>query len=803
MNSQQIAALSIIVNASARGAIHEIENLDAVAKVAGVGITKNLVASAEAGAAAWDKALNQIASKLSRGIVSPSDMQKLDQLRYTFQQLGNAAGAPERLGLAGELSNLANKRRMATLPEMYGISQDNPVYNTPFGPSRREWERAQRRQEMYNSGVRSAGGLNILGPSNILAHNQMLENMAGPMYGPSREDLLAYRHNANPMYGPSREGFDAATRQRMDATQLPILNSPNVLAHQKALEDNTREIKLNTARAVRPGTAFRHRLLQEYNSGKDGQRRINAMRRLIAKQQKKGYQAQLRQIDAVLGMGPRSSLADLHGIRTGRNSDSRNMRYISQNLAYGFEDAAISYQTGGISGAVRGATNNLTAVAGAAIPHPGAAAAAIVAISLVSTIAPSIAKFIESSIKGAEVSKEFEQSLQKLVNIRVDQGSFLHFMSRNELQPKIDALRSLRSELVDLQQEAGAISQTAAGGREAINRGMENNTMWRMGSNTLGAISWSQGKFRSFFGFSGELSPDRQRLGTDAEKMALRENAEAELGGLATKSADVATQIAIRNAKIREIEARRPQLERYEENRMRLSANSAGGALRADLAIARISNQDYVPVAERYALEQRTRDSGLAHFRTEIVKPGYGLTPEEQHQAIRQREMEYRQQSSLASIRFQADSIRERISDERGAKSFRQDSFLNQISRDPERAAYANYFRRQEAIRKMRGLSDADREQYSEGSRLTYNLEAIEGRMANGIRAEFKPFLDDNDVGSKSDLELFNKFQYGNQQTDQAERKEALRLLKLFEEKLQGILQNTVPKPPLPAKKVG
>ena len=60
--------------------------------------------------------------------------------------------------------------------------------------------------------------------------------------------------------------------------------------------------------------------------------------------------------------------------RTGRGSNMRAGSYLAQNAAYGLEDFAIGYQMGGMKGAIRASSNNLTAMAAAA-PGLGAAAA--------------------------------------------------------------------------------------------------------------------------------------------------------------------------------------------------------------------------------------------------------------------------------------------------------------------------------------------------------------------------------------------------------------------------------------------
>lgn len=67
-----------------------------------------------------------------------------------------------------------------------------------------------------------------------------------------------------------------------------------------------------------------------------------------------------------------------------------NLRFASQNIGFGIDDAIQSYHYGGVGASIRAASNNLTAVAGMTIANPAIAAATVVGLSVATAALPMI-----------------------------------------------------------------------------------------------------------------------------------------------------------------------------------------------------------------------------------------------------------------------------------------------------------------------------------------------------------------------------------------------------------------------------
>lgn len=65
-----------------------------------------------------------------------------------------------------------------------------------------------------------------------------------------------------------------------------------------------------------------------------------------------------------------------------------NVRFASQNVGFGIDDAIQSYHYGGIGASIRAASNNVTAIAGMTIANPAIAAATVVGLSVATAALP-------------------------------------------------------------------------------------------------------------------------------------------------------------------------------------------------------------------------------------------------------------------------------------------------------------------------------------------------------------------------------------------------------------------------------
>jgi hypothetical protein len=109
---------------------------------------------------------------------------------------------------------------------------------------------------------------------------------------------------------------------------------------------------------------------------------------------------------------------------TGAGSNVRRFRYMTQNLAFGFEDALVSYQVGGARGAARAVGNNLSAIAAAGISNPVTSAAAIAGIAVITaSVGPIVDRLLGSTEKAEEAAKrriQYEKEVLNLLEAQVE-----------------------------------------------------------------------------------------------------------------------------------------------------------------------------------------------------------------------------------------------------------------------------------------------------------------------------------------------------------------------------------------------
>lgn len=98
---------------------------------------------------------------------------------------------------------------------------------------------------------------------------------------------------------------------------------------------------------------------------------------------------------------------DLHNratdSRMGRGSDTRQFRWQAMNLGYGIEDFSVGYQLNGLKGGIRGALNNVTAMA-QGLKSPYAAGGAVIGATAAAMILPVVVDYVSELAKGRSLN---------------------------------------------------------------------------------------------------------------------------------------------------------------------------------------------------------------------------------------------------------------------------------------------------------------------------------------------------------------------------------------------------------------
>lgn len=212
---------------------------------------------------------------------------------------------------------------------------------------------------------------------------------------------------------------------------------------------------------------------------------------------------QLKVIDRTLGLLNQPELNSLGNVRTGKGSNPRAFRYATQNLAYGFEDALVSYQLGGMKAAARAAGNNVSAIAATMIPNPGYAAAAIAGTALVTAGIGYAADKYGDQKKFEENEKRFEAGLMRIQALAEKKVDVLENLGLGNLAGIEKDLDSVKKKLEVLKE-----SRTQVASEEQ----KINNLLPKLSTGAFG-VDWS-GRYKSYEG---------QRDAASAKKMSLDE----------------------------------------------------------------------------------------------------------------------------------------------------------------------------------------------------------------------------------------------------------------------------------------
>lgn len=171
----------------------------------------------------------------------------------------------------------------------------------------------------------------------------------------------------------------------------------------------------------------------------------------------------------------------------GNNTQDRRLHYQISNAAFGIDDAIQSYQYDGIRGAVRGASNNVTALLSTMNFSPLAMGASVVAASLGSVLIPKIidtGREVDTTEKAvARLNAELDRlGTIRSANFGIERGTAdSSDAGRKTLLESRKAQREKRAEVSDINRQIeglGAVGPAGELGRErltSLERGISSN----------------------------------------------------------------------------------------------------------------------------------------------------------------------------------------------------------------------------------------------------------------------------------------------------------------------------------------
>jgi len=488
------------------------------------------------------------------------------------------------------------------------------------------------------------------------------------------------------------------------------------------------------------------------------------------------------------------------GLGTGWGSDVRRFRYMTQNLAFGFEDALVSYQVGGARGAARAAGNNLSAIAAAAISNPVASAAAIAGIAVISaSVGPIVDKLMGSTEKAEEAVKrriQYEKEVLDLLEKQVELTNRLARGSSGTIQS------GMLAEEDQLKKNVRTMGQNQAWRSEAeqkiadrrIQREILQYLVSEMGNDLslgVGTLSKEMGlsdeeykkhlaeaqsySAKSFFGAAGAIGI------IDKEIESLKEDIKRydEMDSL------LATRNAALDQSIKESKAALPKVREIEdiEDQMRKARTSD---FSRNLSLEQALTGKLVPPEEARWRLRSIYDQQIAavrndpRFRPEDRKRLLDSLPRERDQKVREA-VEEQQENYIRRSKEDADR----------AEALRQ-QFLGSL--DPQQKI------RLEAQKLRESISKLEIDQARRDELLNLNEKVMQKALDDAANRNKKSSifhgdsLDTFETGSRADFELRRKYMSPNI-TDKAEQQRE-RLIAKMQEVKEEIARGRVNKRP-------
>ena len=154
--------------------------------------------------------------------------------------------------------------------------------------------------------------------------------------------------------------------------------------------------------------------------------------------------------------------ATASGMRIGANSETRNFRFVSQQLAFGADDFMQTYQLGGLKSGMRAMSNNLTAIAGLAIPNPALAAGAVVGISALSASLPPLVDWLNSLSTGVADLERVNAEIARIQHLAAMDAKIKILIDDSDLNGLEAYIKQLENTKIKIQFEAEYLEKQAS-----------------------------------------------------------------------------------------------------------------------------------------------------------------------------------------------------------------------------------------------------------------------------------------------------------------------------------------------------
>jgi hypothetical protein len=497
-----------------------------------------------------------------------------------------------------------------------------------------------------------------------------------------------------------------------------------------------------------------------------------------------------------------------NGLKMGAGSETRNFRFVSQQLAFGADDFMQTYQLGGLKSGMRAMSNNLTAIAGLAIPNPAVAAGAVVGISAMSATLPPLVDWLTALSTGIPNLEKVNFELEKIKNFAKIDAKISILVEREDLTALEAYIKKLKEEAIVLKFEteglkdrhnefnaeankiAGADGDVPGMGTAAyhdVGNVMDSMVAWiagAMGADSIEAQARKNmevnesvaGKRRRYL----EAQANRDALKPEIDKARKKED---ELRGRIERVDPAAsnlrkTQESLAREK-KTFEMEREQFlnnlksmnERTKEFINYKAGPSSAIPLPANVGVdgamlKKVGTPHFqqAPNAQRGNLQGIQLPESVAKF-TNRIDAFYARQLQRQEQAIRMNTPNVKQsdvdkQMTQARVDVERDrneaikqheatykAAEKRIQTEKDVADRMRSSLMSTV--DPRRKLEEDFLKRQEGILNNRGISAGER-----GHLLELSKEKFKQDVENMERLPPKPVNNGIDVGSRADAEL-------------------------------------------------
>lgn len=554
---------------------------------------------------------------------------------------------------------------------------------------------------------------------------------------------------------------------------------------------------MGSADSVQELREIRHTLQKKVSGGnKKLTRQLDKVDRALKRAEKRGrYQYHGDDATGHVTDGPAMT-------RRGRGSASRQFRYVSQNLAYGTEDAIVSYGIGGIAGASRAATNNLTAIAGTMISNPIAMAGTIVGISVLGAALPPMIKWIEEANKGKDATEEFMKSYEKLTDktkagLDLDKlivkGSAEKLTSKlesvtddlDELKVRSDSMAKLSIEEAEKQKKNGGFSKhktrQSLFGFSMEGEGFLDDRLLTLIDDVNWALSGDE-EDNDVSLLTGEKHGEFSRKRKAALTAELnREKAQGEQGTIAAQQIEKEKELKRLQERLATRKIEEEALGEFKDGRSKLLKDLA---YEEKFAGKQMNEKEFL---DRLAVEQAKRQKQF------MAKFGaLNMKPEEITEAFKEEEKFFKKERDEGvkeiQLRERLEQRQKELAEKKRVHDANQ-SYGNSRMKGEKGEAYDRWFDAQ--------AREKDLMQMPAGSKRDALLSLNRLDFEKGERAAWerdhpfqrKPNLEGMDAGTADDARLFNHYSYGR--NEDPFKKQLEEHIKIIEGFLQTIAGNS------------